>query len=111
MSVSDNQVLPVSAIPGEVIRAMKMDFGCLITGYLCDVMFDIDRVCVTGKIYWDANRRFACGQLVRTSMIRAVEDHGCGAFELVRTHSGSRYVICSWRDEEESQACASHLHQ
>jgi len=111
VSASDNQVSSASAIPIEVIAAMKMDFGCQVTGYLCDVEFDSDWNCLKGKVYWDARCRFACGAWVRTSVIRAVEEHSSGTFELVRTYSGSRYVICSWRDEEEAQACASHLHQ
>lgn len=111
MSESDDQVLSASSFPSEVVEAMKLDFGCMITGYLCDVVFDIDWTCLRGKVYADAKCRFDYGQLVRTSMIRAVEEHSCRSFLLVHTFSGSRYVICSWHDHEEAQACASHLYE
>lgn len=110
MSDSSDQAHLASSVPSEVIEAMKLDFGCLITGYLCDVVFDIDWMCLMGKIYADAGCRFECGQLVRTSMLRVAEKHSTGNFVLVRTFTGSRYVICTWHNAEETQSGASHVH-
>lgn len=111
MSESSDQAPAISSVPREVIEAMKLDFGCLITGYLCDVVFDFQWMCLIGKIYADARCRFECGQVIRTSVLRAIEKHSPGRPDLVRTFTGSRYVVCTWRNAGERQDCASHVHE
>lgn len=103
MTDSNTQV-PTTSIPSsEVIEAMKLDCGCLVTAYLCEVVFDVHGMCLVGRVYADAHCRFDCGRLIRTSRIRAVIKHSADTFLLVHTFSGSRYVVCSWLGEARAQ--------
>lgn len=99
-------------VPTEVTEAISSDFGCLITGYLCDVVFDAGRFVMVGRVYGDARCRFPCGQLIRTSRILAVEERFGGKFDLIFTVTGSCYVICSWLEgaPKEQERYSSYVH-
>lgn len=80
------------AFPKCVIDAKKIDFGVLVTGYLCCAKFQPP--CLTGIVFSEARGRFADGRTIRTSQIERV--YPLMGYQLCETYSGSRYVICHW---------------
>lgn len=85
---------PVLSEPACVARARSIDFGVLVTAYLCHALVDLHLGCLVGVVYAERRGRFEDGAAIRSSTIEGCwKDEG---FTLYRTVNGSIYVICDW---------------
>lgn len=95
-------------IPASVERAIKVNFGEPITGYLCCALFDHDINCLVGIVFRESRGRFDDGATIRTSTLIRSAEHG--DYMLFETIGGSRYVICDWAQEGGSPRFSGVLH-
>lgn len=95
-------------IPASVERAIKINFGVPITGYLCCALFDHGINCLVGIVFRESRGRFEDGATIRTSTLIRKAEHG--DYMLFETIGGSRYVICDWAQEGGSPRFAGVLH-
>lgn len=93
--------------PKSVLDAQKIDFGSVITGYLCCVTHQ--RRFVVGIVFSDQRGRFRDGATIRTSLICAVQIHL--GYLICETFIGSRYVVCHWQDENGSSPESRIIHK
>lgn len=78
----------------EVKRAMCIDFGAPVTGYLCFAKIDWNIRCLLGVVYLENRGRFRDGATIRTSVLKAHMESA--AHHVFETVNGSIYVVCSW---------------
>lgn len=91
------QLAPAAPVPSEpacVTRARSIDFGVLVTGYLCHALVDLHLGCLVGFVYAERRGRFEDGAAIRSSTIEGCWEHE--GFTLYRTVNGSIYVVCDW---------------
>ncbi|RFQ27592.1 hypothetical protein D0N87_18355 [Pseudomonas sp. ATCC 13867] len=81
------------ATEARLLRARLHRFGEPVTAYLTDVR--ICAGCALGVVYWDVQRRFFNGRLIRTSDIHRVVQSG--RYWLLATESRSQYVVVSFQ--------------
>ncbi len=85
---------PPGSVPATVERAMAINFGIAITGFLCCALYDHSINCLVGIVYRESRGRFRDGSTIRTSPLGKRLEHG--AYHLFETRSGSVYVVCDW---------------
>lgn len=91
------QQLPAAQVlcePACVARARSIDFGVLVTGYLCHALVDLHLECLIGVVYAERRGRFEDGAAIRSSTLEGCWEHE--GFTLYRTVNGSIYVVCGW---------------
>lgn len=82
-------------IPVGVQIAMKVEFGLPITGYLSGAIYSPP--VILGVIYHDRRGRFLDGTAIHTSTLHAAVS--AMGYWVVKTRSGSVYVVTSWHHE------------
>jgi len=81
-----------TSVPRSVKRALAVDFGAVITGYLSCVVINDDVSFLIGIIFKDTRGRFGDGTTIRTSSLYRSRRHD--DFMVVETVGGSCYVVC-----------------
>jgi hypothetical protein len=81
----------ILAMPNAIIEAMNIDFGRLVTAYLCNVILE-GRVAF-GNVFADRFRRFNHGNGIHTSNI--LSKPVVKGYVLLETLN-SVYVVCTW---------------
>lgn len=97
---------PFSALPSSVAKAMKVDLGLLITGYLSSVEYGTDERFLRGIVFGDREKRFDDGDAIRTSIIIASQK--IQEYLVVQTLN-SCYVVCDWAGDG-ARGCTKALH-
>lgn len=96
------------SVPATVERAMAINFGIAITGFLCCALYDHSINCLVGIVYRESRGRFRDGSTIRTSPLGRRLEHG--AYHLYETRNGSVYVVCDWALEGGSPQFEGALH-
>ena len=99
---------PPGPVPTTVERAMTINFGIAITGFLCCALYDQSINCLVGIVYRESRGRFRDGSTIRTSTLRRRIEHG--VHHLFETRNGSVYVVCDWAQEGGSPQFEGALH-
>ncbi len=90
---SPAEIAPTS-LPSNIERALAMNFGMAITGYLCCVEYQQSIQCLVGIVYRESRGRFRDGATILTSKVCRRVEHR--EFNLFQTVNGSTYVVCDW---------------
>lgn len=82
-----------------LIKALEMDFGRPVTGYLTQSTFVAG--CCIGRVHQHIRSsvmgRFQDGHRIRTSDLMKADQ--CGEFWALRTRSGSLYIVLSFCED------------
>lgn len=95
-------------MPASVERAVAVNFGVPVTGYLCCAEFDELSGCLVGIVFLENRGRFEDGATIRTSTLVGGAEHG--DYKLFKTIGGSTYVVCDWAQDGANPRFQGVLH-